>query len=348
MRCEQEWRDRRRSSLPSMHCRSAGKGCCTTAPGCQCCRASRGMPPTRQGLRPLERGATQRRPLRRPCCRGMAPFKRRKKRRGVRISTRADGEWGTGDTRQEAPRGRCATPLTHDATEPPPHSTPSTTAPVTTPATTHPHAAFPHPSRASRARLQVWVRLKGGPVGVDVAGAVAHAVAVLTQDDGAGLACGARGVGVWVLRAPGEGRRHGSQTQGSAAAEWVPVLILRVWCGGAFKSQLASLRRRGGRPCCARQAGQRQRAAPAAVALRGAAGRLPPRRATVQAAGVPCRQSAAVPTRSATHTTTTCASTAPTTQPHPPGSSASFRIWCTRAYMGQMMSVAAVRLPPPS
>ncbi len=35
-------------------------------------------------------------------------------------------------------------------------------------------------------------------------------------------------------------------------------------------------------------------------------------------------------------------------QRYAPGMSASFRIWCTRAYIGQMMSVAAVRLPPPS
>lgn len=47
-------------------------------------------------------------------------------------------------------------------------------------------------------------------------------------------------------------------------------------------------------------------------------------------------------------TTTGLRTDTTTADGHPPGSSASFSIWCTRAYMGQMMSVAGVRLPPPS
>lgn len=43
--------------------------------------------------------------------------------------------------------------------------------------------------QAAAACLQVWVRLERRPVLVRVAGAVAHAVAVLAEDDGAVLTC---------------------------------------------------------------------------------------------------------------------------------------------------------------
>ena len=49
-----------------------------------------------------------------------------------------------------------------------------------------------HSTSKITTHLQVWVRLKRLPVLVDVARAVAHAVAVLAQDDGARLACGTR------------------------------------------------------------------------------------------------------------------------------------------------------------
>lgn len=51
------------------------------------------------------------------------------------------------------------------------------------PCATLPRSALPNP------HLQVWVRLKGFPVLVDVAGGVAHGVGVLAQNHGARLAC---------------------------------------------------------------------------------------------------------------------------------------------------------------